>query len=149
MKKLIYTIIILLGCTQLYACNKDKELDKPKQESMKLKITIGENTATAIMYDNPTSRDFTTMLPLTVEMDDYANTEKIFYPSKKLSTEDAPKGFKPSEGDITLYAPWGNIALFYKDFSYSNGLISLGKVTNGIKYFKTNGKITVTIELEQ
>lgn len=149
MKKLIYTIILLVSCTQLHACNKDKKLNKPKQESMKLKITIGENTATAILYDNPTSRDFATMLPITVEMDDYANTEKIFYPSKKLSTEDAPKGFKPSEGDITLYAPWGNIALFYKDFSYSNGLIPLGKITNGIEYFRAKEKITVTIELEQ
>lgn len=149
MKKLIYVFVLMLGCTQLHACNKDKELDEAKQESMKLKITIGENTATAILYDNPTSRDFATMLPLTVEMDDYANTEKIFYPSRKLSTEDAPKGFKPSEGDITLYAPWGNIALFYKDFSYSNGLIPLGKIINGIEYFKAKGKITITIELEQ
>ena len=149
MKKLFYTIILLLGCTQLHACNKDKELNTTNQETMKLKITIGENTATAILYDNPTSRDFVTMLPLTVAMDDYANTEKIFYPSRKLSTEDAPNGFKPSEGDITLYTPWGNIALFYKDFSYSNGLISMGKITSGIEYFKTSGKITVTIELEQ
>ena len=149
MKKLIYTIIILLGWTQLYACNNDKESNIPKQETMKLKITIGENTAMAILYDNPTSRDFVTMLPLTVEMDDYANTEKIFYPSRKLSIQDAPKGFKPSVGDITLYAPWGNIALFYKDFSYSSGLISMGKITKGIEYFKTKGKITVKIELEQ
>ncbi|MBR9757813.1 MAG: hypothetical protein GYB39_07000 [Algicola sp.] len=116
---------------------------------MKLKITIGENTATAILYDNSTSRDFVAMLPLTVEMDDYANTEKIFYPSKKLSTKDAPKGFKPSEGDITLFAPWGNIALFYKDFSYSNGLISMGKITSGIEHFKTEKKIIVTITLEE
>lgn len=149
MKKLICTIIILLGCTQLHACNNDKESNIPKQETMKLKITIGQNTATAILYDNPTSRDFATMLPLTVEMDDYANTEKVFYPSRKLSTKDAPKGFKPSEGDITLFAPWGNIALFYKDFSYFNGLISMGKITSGIDHFNAKGKIAVKIELEQ
>lgn len=116
---------------------------------MKLKITIGENTASAILCDNPTSRDFATMLPLTVEMDDYANTEKIFYPPRKLSTQNAPNGFKPSEGDITLYVPWGNIALFYKDFNYSNGLISMGKITSGIEHFKAKGKITIKIELEQ
>lgn len=63
MKKLIYTIFILLSCTQLYACNKDKESNIPNQESMKLKITIGKNTAMAILYDNPTSRDFVTLLP--------------------------------------------------------------------------------------
>lgn len=79
---------------------------------MKLKITIRDKTATAILYDNPTSRDFSAILPVTVKMDDYSNTEKIFYPSRKLSVKDAPAGFDRSIGDITLYAPWGNIALF-------------------------------------
>ncbi|MGC4233679.1 MAG: cyclophilin-like fold protein [Niabella sp.] len=116
---------------------------------MKLKITIGDKTATAVLYDNPTSRDFVTMLPLTVKMDDYSNTEKIFYLSRKLSVKDAPAGFDPSIGDITLYAPWGNIALFYKDFGYSNGLISLGKITSGIEAFSVKGSVRVKFEAEQ
>lgn len=156
MKKILYTIILILGCTQLHACNADKEEhtpkeenNTPKQDTMKLKITIGNKTATAVLYDNPTGRDFATLLPLTVKMDDYSNTEKIFYPSRKLSTKDAPKGFDPSVGDITLYAPWGNIALFYKDFGYSNGLISVGKITNGIEHFTVSGSVTVTFELEK
>ncbi|MDY0780459.1 cyclophilin-like fold protein [Tenacibaculum sp. IB213877] len=119
-----------------------------KQDTMKLKITINDKIATAILYDNPTSRDFVSMFPLTVQLDDYANTEKVFTPSKKLTTKDAPKGFDPSVGDLTYYAPWGNIALFYKDFGYANGLISLGKIIDGIEHFKVNGSVTVKIELE-
>lgn len=156
MKKLLYTIILILGCTQLYACNSDKEENTPieennisKQDTMKLQIAIGNKTATAVLYDNPTSRDFATLLPLTVKMDDYSNTEKIFYPSRKLSVKDAPKGFDPSVGDITLYAPWGNIALFYKDFGYSNGLISVGKITSGIEHFTVSSSVTVTFELDK
>ncbi len=156
MKKILYTIILILGCTQLYACNANKEENTPKEENntskqdtMKLKITIGDKTAMAVLYDNPTSRDFATLLPLTVKMDDYSNTEKIFYPSRKLSTKDAPAGFDPSVGDITLYAPWGNIALFYKDFGYSNGLISVGKITGGIENFTVSGSVTVTFEVEK
>jgi hypothetical protein len=42
---------------------------------MKLRIIIGDKTATAILYDNPTSRDFAIILPLTIKMDDYSNTE--------------------------------------------------------------------------
>jgi hypothetical protein len=34
-------------------------------------------------------------------------------------------------GDITYYAPWGNLALFYRDFPYSNGLIRLGTLDTG------------------
>lgn len=163
MRKLFYAIMIVLGYTQLYACNTNKEIDTfkdqndplsadmqvSKQDTMKLRMTIGSKTATAVLYNNPTSRDFATLLPLTVKMDDYSNTEKIFYPSRKLSSSDAPAGFDPSIGDITLYAPWGNVALFYKDFGYSNGLISLGKITGGMEAFMVKGSITVKFELEK
>lgn len=154
MKKILYTIILILGCTQLYACNADKETntpkeETPKQDTMKLKITIGNKTATAVLYDNATSRDFAKRLPLTVKMDDYSNTEKIFYPEPKLSTEGAPAGFDPSVGDLTVYAPWGNVALFYKDFGYSRGLVSFGKIISGIEHFTVSGSVTVTFELEK
>jgi hypothetical protein len=31
-------------------------------------------------------------------------------------------------GDITYYAPWGNLAIFYRDFGYSPGLVRLGHI---------------------
>jgi len=37
-------------------------------------------------------------------------------------------GYDPVPGDILIYAPWGNISIFYKDHGYSNGLIYLGKM---------------------
>ena len=117
--------------------------------NMKLKITIGDTVLTATMYDNPTSRDFISMLPVTTTLEDYASTEKIFYPDRKLSTEGAPSGFDPSVGDITYYAPWGDIAIFYKDFGHASGLISLGKIdNNGIEQLRTLGGEEVTFELE-
>ncbi|WP_337926728.1 cyclophilin-like fold protein [Paenibacillus caui] len=32
---------------------------------------------------------------------------------------------------ITYYAPWGNLAIFYRDFRYSSGLIKLGSIDAG------------------
>jgi hypothetical protein len=119
----------------------------PKTAAMKLKLTIGDKTATAVLHDNPASRDFAAMLPMTLTLEDYANTEKIATLPQSLDTKDAPKGFDPDEGDLTYYAPWGNLALFYKDFGYATGLVSLGKITNGLEYFKKTGTITVKIEL--
>nr|WP_025125488.1 cyclophilin-like fold protein [Myroides odoratimimus] len=43
-----------------------------------LKITVGNNMATAILYDNGIANDFKSRLPLTVTMTDYSNTEKSF-----------------------------------------------------------------------
>lgn len=49
-------------------------------------------------------------------------------------------------GDLTYYAPWGNLALFYRDFGYANGLIKLGHIDDGIEVFNVSGTVTVTIE---
>jgi hypothetical protein len=64
-----------------------------------------------------------------------------------LSSKGAPAGTDPSVGDIAYYAPWGNIAIFYQDFGFSEGLIKLGHIDSGIEAFA--GKdvdFAVTIE---
>ena len=144
--------ISLLGVLSSVCCISTEEGRSVKQqvimEDMKLKITIGDMVLTATLYDNPTSRDFISMLPVTTTLEDYASTEKIFYPDRKLSTEGAPGGFDPSVGDITYYAPWGDVAIFYKDFGYASGLISLGRIEdNGIELLRTAGVEDVTFEL--
>ncbi|WKZ58854.1 MAG: cyclophilin-like fold protein [Cyclobacteriaceae bacterium] len=112
---------------------------------MKLIITIGDKKAEAILYDNPASRDFVSLLPLTLTLDDYAQTEKVATLPKKLSLENAPSGFKAAMGDITYYSPWGNMALFYEAFPYAPGLVSLGKITSGMENFKVKGSLKITI----
>jgi hypothetical protein len=103
---------------------------------MKIRILIDDVVLTATIYDNPTARDFIALLPLTLKLEDYAGTEKISQIPRKLSVKDAPSGADPSAGDITYYAPWGNLAIFYKDFQYSSGLIVLGKIDSGINIFE-------------
>lgn len=117
-------------------------------EIPKLKVTVDDTELTATLLDNPTSRDLLTMLPLTLTFNDYNSTEKISYPPRSLSTEDAPTGYEPSAGDITVYAPWGNIAIFYKDFRYGDGLIPLGSFDSGIEMLaEINDDFTMTIEV--
>jgi hypothetical protein len=60
---------------------------------------------------------------------------------------DAPPGSDPSIGDITYYSPWGNLAVFYRDFGYSNGLVKLGKMDSGVEALNRPGPLKVTIEL--
>ena len=42
---------------------------------------------TATLYDNPSARDFASMLPLDLTIEDYANNEKIAYLPRKLTEE--------------------------------------------------------------
>ena len=114
---------------------------------MKIKITVGNREVTATMKDNATARDFLSRLPIEVTMNDYAGAEKIFYPEPAFSTEGAPKGHTPSRGDIDLYAPWGNVALFYKSGSHRSELIRLGRIDGtGIEAFDVAGNVVVKIE---
>ncbi|MGB7990003.1 MAG: cyclophilin-like fold protein [Candidatus Methylophosphatis roskildensis] len=114
--------------------------------TMKIRLTINGRTVTASLNDNATARDFLSLLPLTLTLEDYAATEKIAYLPRKLSTAGAPAGFDPSMGEITYYAPWGNVAIFYRDFRYSEGLISLGRIDSGIEALKVPGALKATIE---
>ena len=115
--------------------------------SMKISIKVNDKIVTATMIDSKATTDFINLLPLQLTLEDYAGTEKVSQLPKKLSTDDSPAGSDPSIGDITYYAPWGNLAIFYKDFGYANGLIILGSIDNGSEVFNLKGSLNATIEL--
>ncbi|MEH7416544.1 cyclophilin-like fold protein [Neobacillus drentensis] len=112
-----------------------------------IKLTFNNEEVMVKVFDNPTSRDFLSILPMTLTFEDYAGTEKISYLPKKLTKEDAPSGCDASVGHFTYYSPWGNLAIFYQDFGVANGLIKIGKIESGIeKLASMKGNFTVTIE---
>ena len=116
--------------------------------SLKANIAVADRTITATMEDNAAGRDFLSRLPLEVTLSDYNNTtEKIFYPAPALTTEGVARGCAPVPGDIAIYAPWGNVAIFCKNWSYSNDLIKIGRLDgNGIEALTVGGDMRVRIE---
>lgn len=120
----------------------------PHEEAstMKIRLMVDGKAMTATLADNATARDFVSLLPLTLTLEDYASTEKIAYLPKKLSTAGAPAGVDPDVGDITYYAPWGNLAIFHRDFGYSMGLIKLGRLDGDVGTLAGRGAVKVTIE---
>lgn len=77
-------------------------------------------------------------------LEDYAAVEKISDLPRKLSVDGAPNGFKPSGGDITYYAVWGNLAIFHQRARYAAGLVSLGKLNGDIEPLARKGPLQVT-----
>lgn len=72
--------------------------------STTVEVTLGEETSAV--------RDFVSMLPLTLELEDYIGREKISTLPRELRYGDT-KGTAPEEGDLLYYAPWGNLGFFY------------------------------------
>ena len=116
-----------------------------KVDKMKICIDMEGTEITATLDDNAASRDFMSLLPMTLTLKDYASTEKVSDLPNRLSTQGDPGGYAPSVGDITYYAPWGNLAIFHKDFQYSSGLIRLGILDSGVELLRRPGEMKVTI----
>lgn len=119
---------------------------KPKVEVMpKIYIVSGTHELTATLDNNQAAKEFLSLLPITLTLTDYANTEKVSALPKRFSTKGTPPGYDPSVGDITYYAPWGNLAIFYRDFGYARGLVRLGTIEGNIEILKQPGPVPVKI----
>ena len=99
-----------------------------------LLITFSNRTMRVSLLDNPTARELYEAAPFTIGFSDFNQTEKIGYPDWALSTQGSPDSCDPEPGDLCLYAPWGNLSLFYEDFRFSQGLVPLGHVIEGAEY---------------
>ena len=125
-----------------------EEPDAPDATSSNINIIVGEQTITATMEDNGAVRDFLSRLPLDVTLEDYNNgTEKIFYPAPALNLDDTPRGCAPVAGDIAIYEPWGNVAIFCRNWTESNSLIKIGHIDkNGINLLQGTESVNVRFE---
>jgi hypothetical protein len=113
---------------------------------MKIRLIVGGQHATASLYDNATARDFAALLPLSLTMEDYATIERVSRLPRKLATQGAPEGMAPVAGELTHYAPWGNLAIFIQGRSYARSLLPLGKVDEGLPMLAQAGPYQLRIE---
>jgi hypothetical protein len=119
-----------------------------QEETMKVRIDVDGTPLLANLVDTAPGRDFASLLPLRLTLTDYAGTEKISDLPRRLSIEGAPAGVKPAIGDITYYAPWGNLAIFHRDAGYAVGLVRLGTVESGLEALRRPGTVEITIALD-
>lgn len=114
--------------------------------SMKIRIAFNDTIMAATLEDNPSARDFASMLPLeNLAIDDYASNEKISYLPRKL-TEDGSGPFgNERPGDLCYYAPWGNLAFFYAGYRWSRGLIRLGRIDGSFHPLLARGEFPLRI----
>lgn len=116
---------------------------------MEISFDLQDTKVVIELIEHETSRDFIQLLPRQLELDDYASTEKISYLPNKLSVKGQPAGYTPKQGDVAYYAPWGNLAIFCHDYSYSRGLVQLGKVTQGFQQLCQPGKSMIELKVNK
>jgi hypothetical protein len=102
-------------------------------------VTIGE--------DNPAVRDFLSMLPLTLTVEEFAGREKISYLPRELRHRRSP-GSDPKNGDLIYFVPWGNLGFYYnaEGIGYSDDTIHLGTYDASLDQLeRLEGEVTVEV----
>lgn len=115
---------------------------------MKIRLVINDERLSATLEDSIPAREFAAQLPLVLQLEDHAATEKIAQLPRRLSIDGEPEGITPVAGDIAFYAPWGNLAIFHEPFRYSKGLVRLGHIEEGLQALRTEGPMEARIEFE-
>lgn len=113
---------------------------------MQIRFCFHTHDVTAQLETSATSLDLASMLPLTLEIEDYAMNEKIAYLPRKLTAQGAVPFQGEALGDLCYYAPWGNLVFFYDRYRYSAGLIRLGRLIGGIDPLRSRGKFPLSAE---
>lgn len=121
--------------------------DNQEPTDMRVHFHFNAFELTATLYDNPSARDFVSMLPLALEITDFSSNEKIAYLPRTLSEEGAGPFGNEQPYDLCYYAPWGNLAMFYAPYKHP-GLIRLGRFDTGTAALRVKGTFPLTIDIQ-
>ena len=93
-------------------------------------VSCGENVVVYELNEGSAANSLYEQLPLTLQVEDYSTNEKIFYPPQQLDTSDSPLA-EGGAGTLAYYAPWGDVVMFYDEYSQNSSLFELGQVVSG------------------
>ena len=123
-----------------------EDTEAPESQERKLKMAVDGQELDVTLYDTPAANALFELLPLVLCFADFNGIVKIAYIEDELPTAGEPAAFDPGVGDLCLYAPWGNLSIFYQDYRTSNGLISLGHLDSGVDVIANmQGNFSVTL----
>ncbi len=145
MKKyfLILLFFTIMACNSVYGDNTITM--NTLNTSVSLKINNEEYKL--ILYDNQTAKDFLSLMPLTITMNDLNANEKYYNLSKNLTTQSSRVG-SIKTGDFMLYGS-NCLVLFYESFSTSYSYTKIGCIENvsGLKDSLGRGSVQITFSV--
>jgi hypothetical protein len=113
-------------------------------------LRFGDHVVAATLTDTPSSRQFTAMLPVTVQLKDAWGQAKSGRLPHLLTVGDDAPVHDPTPGGIYFWPPSGMIAVYYDDLGQAvpdPGLVRLGVVEAGLDSLANAGnRLTVRIE---
>lgn len=146
-------ICVLSMALLLTGCENEQQVQEPSSSSsenqsisaplMLIRMTSDAQSVIFQLNNSRAAQSLYEQLPLVVETEDYAGSEKIFYPPEKLDVFNAPLAEGPG-GTLAYYEPWGNVAIFYGECGEAVGLYELGWAISGAEKIENlNGEMRI------
>ena len=120
----------------------------PIVNAMKIRLKIANKEITATLIDSETTRDFVSLLPLTLTMNDLFGREKFGHLPRAIS-EGGKRTRTYEVGDVIYWSPGPDVAMFYRHDGQSipsPGIIVMGKIDSGLEALSVPGSVKVIIE---
>src|SRR6266850_7659551 len=117
--------------------------------AMKIRLKIADKEITATLIDSETTRDFVSLLPLKLTMNDLFGREKFGHLPRAIS-EGGKRTRTYEGGDVVYWSPGPDVAMFYRHDGQSipsPGIIVLAKIESGMDMLNVPGSVKVTIDL--
>ena len=102
---------------------------------MKIRLKVEDTVITATLIDSKTARDFISLLPLTLTMNDLFRREKFGHLPRAISKE-GKRTHTYEVGDVAYWPPGPDVVLFYRNDGQEipdPGIIVIGKIDSGVK----------------
>ena len=116
---------------------------------MKIRLKIVDKEITATLIDSETTRDFVSLLPLKLTMNDLFGREKFGHLPRAIS-EGGKRTRTYEVGDVIYWSPGPDVAIFYRHDGQEipeSGIIVIGKIESGMEALNVPGSIRATVEL--
>lgn len=111
---------------------------------MQVKITSSGHSASFRLYDTAAAKEFYDQLPLSLDLKNFKDAQWMFYPPEKLNVTDREAYHNGKKGELSYYAPWGDVFMLYKDFHAGDKMHRLGINLTGIEEIeKMSGKAKI------
>lgn len=135
----LVVVLCISGCSAEKSTVKQHEVPVVKVQSVesvmgkedekmtiRIKLNISQQEYTAILEDNPASRQLMVKFPMTLELEELNGNEKYYQFAESFPADDEEIG-QIHAGDIMLFAGQ-YVVIFYKDFPSQYRYTRLGHI---------------------
>lgn len=166
---LVTALILLSGCARALTAPLTPSLSGERSASVseqterlqptaahvgetEIQMQFGEVEVTALLDDSQTSRDFLSLLPLTLDMTRFYDREYAAHLGDAVISQEGEQIADFENGDVTYYVAGHALAVFFDgaDRSDQSGLIRMGRITSDVEELAgLSGDAQVTITLAE